>query len=137
MIGGRCRSGSRRRTDEFVFDAVHHVEFLNEDARGCRWAGCAEKASLIEVIPWLNALAEMDTLILVETTKKVCKCICPRFFLRAFFYVLSRLSFLLLSRLEDAAHEGPLQHRLVFKDRYSTGHLKKKTEGGEKEGEKK
>lgn len=34
-----------------------------------------------------------------------------------------------LSRLEDAAHEGPLQHRLVFKDRYSNGHLKKKTRG--------
>jgi len=27
----------------------------------------------------------------------------------SFFFVLSRLSFLLLSRLEDAAHEGPLQ----------------------------
>jgi hypothetical protein len=26
-----------------------------------------------------------------------------------FFFVLSHLSFLLLSRLEDAAHEGPLQ----------------------------
>ena len=41
-----------------------------------------------------------------------------------------------LSRLEDAAHEGPLQHRLVFKDRYSNGHLKKK-HGGRGEGEKK
>jgi hypothetical protein len=32
-------------------------------------------------------------------------------YLSAFFpfFVLSRLSFLLLSRLEDAAHEGPLQ----------------------------
>jgi len=27
----------------------------------------------------------------------------------SFFFVLSCLSFLLLSRLEDAAHEGPLQ----------------------------
>jgi hypothetical protein len=31
------------------------------------------------------------------------------FFLLFFCYVLYRLSFLLLSRLEDAAHEGPLQ----------------------------
>jgi len=57
-------------------------------------------------IPLINILVKTHLLIIVDTKKVKIYLSVFSFF---FFLVLCRLSFLLLSRLEDAAHEGPLQ----------------------------
>jgi hypothetical protein len=63
-------------------------------------------------VPWRGMMRKMSRL-LVLRREKIRKCLLGislfAFSSFSFFFVLYRLSFLPLSRLEDAAHEGPLQ----------------------------